>query len=100
MKAHDGTSEDVYYPMVTGLKPDLSGAKEHPSILDTERGDESKTEEIEDEDMSDEASSAESKNEEIGSGNEIKTEEEISRKEHKKIVNFVSNCIKISHISL
>ena len=86
MKAHDGTSEDVYYPMVTGLKPDLSGAKEHPSILDTERGDGSKTEEIEDEDMSDEASSAESKNEEIGSGNEIKTEEEISRKEHKKIV--------------
>eukprot|EP00795_Rhopilema_esculentum_P006788 gene6788-12359_t len=86
MKAQDGTSEDVYYPMVTGLKPDLSGAKEHPSILDTERGDENKMEEIEDENMSDEASSAESNNEDTGSGNEIKTEEEMSRKEHKKIV--------------
>lgn len=33
MKAQGGNSDDIYYPMVTGLKQDLTGAKELPNLL-------------------------------------------------------------------
>ena len=33
MNAQDGNSGDIYYPMVTGLKQDLTGAKEFPNLL-------------------------------------------------------------------
>ena len=92
IEAQGGTSEDVYYPMVTGLKQDLTGAKDIPDILigslDREPSNVKKGQMSMKEESSDDCSSDEEEMSETGSKEDVecKEETELSRKEHKKLV--------------
>ena len=95
-KAQDGIASDVYYPMVTGLKQDLSGAKENPDILegslalkDSVDGDarEIQTEEDDAEDSSSSGSQSDSEGDSEGDGDKQPEEgTTLTRKEHSKLV--------------
>ena len=85
IKAQGGDSEDVYYPIVTGLKQDLTGAKDLPSILN-ERNElkENEIEDASDSECSDKDESSDDDEEDDGDDDANKSE--LSRKEHKKLV--------------
>ena len=81
-KVKQGTAEDIFYPIVTGLKQDLTGAKECPDILEGKMSNEP------------EASSGESSDEDTGDDADEGTKKDssqseepiLSRKEHKKLI--------------
>ena len=92
IKAQYGNSEDVYYPMVTGLKQDLTGAKELPTLLNNVNKVE-KQGEVEDDESPDSEASDDSSDNDCDDDadrkcteNDDDTNIELSRKDHKKLV--------------
>lgn len=94
LKVQEGSSEDVYYPMVTGLKEDLTGAKDLPNLLSNVEEESAMIERRQDQESPSESShdgaSSDDGTYSDDEGNLEKTEDkensELSRKEHKKLV--------------
>ncbi len=90
VKAKEGRTSDVYYPMVTGLKKDLTGAKSSPDILMKSTTDDtlSQGDKDEESDEGDEGSTDDGSSEkgEEAQDDENDGESNLTRKEHKKLV--------------
>ena len=98
MKAQDGNVKDVFYPMVTGLKEDLTGAKDLPNLLNDgsrpEKGEKTENEESPSNPVSDQISSSSDDSDSEDdchrkcseSNDDGNTNTDISRKDHKKLV--------------
>eukprot|EP00794_Sanderia_malayensis_P015413 gene15413-16987_t len=97
LKAKQGNASDVFYPMVTGLKADLTGAKDSPDILMSANDVVGKSGEEPDGDGDKEGDKPDESGEDF-SGDDISSEksedgdkeandeENLTRKEHKKLV--------------